>query len=119
MKKYTIQAGDTLGSIARKFYNDPMKYKEIIELNHIVNPHVILAGQEIILPGIKNNGSEISEESKVVSAYHEKLSLTLASLQHIMPNASEAHICNYLDALNSQLPKFRINTPRANSYFYI
>lgn len=120
MKKYTIQAGDTLGSIARKFYKDPMKYKEIAEANYIVNTNVIIEGQELILPDIEDEHIAIPEPaikpSPLVGS-NKKLLLTADILQHIMPAASEEHISRYLDALNSQMNKFGINTPLRIAHF--
>lgn len=118
MKKYTIQAGDTLGSIAKKFYKDTMKYKEIAEANNIVNANVVIPGQEIVLPGIKDDAdSTLSKGSSVNIDYNEGVSLTLDSLSYIMPQASEENIRKYLDALNSQLPKFGINTALRVAHF--
>lgn len=120
MKKYTIQAGDTLGSIARKFYNDPMKYKEIAEANYIVNTNVIIKGQELILPNIEDHHMALSEpgvKPSLLVGSNKKLLLTAESLRHIMPDASEGHILKYLDALNSQMNKFGINTPLRIAHF--
>lgn len=119
MRKYTIQAGDTLGSIARKFYNDPMKYKEIAEANYIVNTSVIIEGQVLVLPGIEDENILKSESTTkpVVLDLKQDLILTADSLKQIMPKASEANILKYLDALNSQLNKFGINTPLRIAHF--
>ncbi|MDE5422606.1 LysM peptidoglycan-binding domain-containing protein [Ancylomarina sp. DW003] len=111
MKKYTIKAGDTLGSIAKTFYKDAMKYKEIAEANNIVNPNIVIPGQEILLPGIKDDA--VSNDTKHTGG----LVLTLDCLSYIMPQASEENIWKYLEALNSQLPKFGINTPLRMAHF--
>ena len=49
-KFYTIKKGDTLWSIALKFYNDGSKYKEIAKVNKIKNPNKIYCNQRIIIP---------------------------------------------------------------------
>ncbi len=54
MKKYTIKPGDTLGSIAKRFYNDSSKYTAIAEANNISDPNKIQMGQELILPGLED-----------------------------------------------------------------
>ncbi len=53
---YTIESGDTLGKIAKNFYGDPMKYKELFEANRevIEDPDKIFPGQKIRIP--KNLG---------------------------------------------------------------
>lgn len=120
MKKYTIQAGDTLGSIAKKIYKDPMKYKEIAEANHIANPNVISVGQELILPGIEDEGivvPKVVTESRDVSDSSSKGILTVDSLRSIMPKASEKNILKYLEPLNTQMVKFEINSPLRVAHF--
>ncbi len=47
---YTVQAGDTLSSIAQQFYGDEMKYKDIAHANNISNPDAIQVGQKIQIP---------------------------------------------------------------------
>lgn len=50
VKTYTVVKGDTLWAIAKKYYNDGQKYKEIAKANNIANPDLILIGQVIKLP---------------------------------------------------------------------
>ncbi|HHB79833.1 MAG TPA: LysM peptidoglycan-binding domain-containing protein [Saprospiraceae bacterium] len=49
---YVIQKGDSLSKIAKHYYGDPMKYKELFELNKDVlkDPNTIFPGQEIKIP---------------------------------------------------------------------
>lgn len=49
---YTVVKGDSLYSISKHFYNDPEKYKLIMEANGIENPDYIMAGQILIIPDI-------------------------------------------------------------------
>ncbi len=53
---YTIESGDTLGKIAKNFYGDAKKYKELFEANRevIEDPNKIFPGQKIRIP--KNLG---------------------------------------------------------------
>lgn len=48
---YTVQAGDTLGAIAQKYYGDVGEYKKIAHYNNISNPDLIKVGQQIKIPG--------------------------------------------------------------------
>ncbi len=48
MRAYTVQAGDTLGDISRKF---EVEIEELIAANDLVNPDVLEVGQELIIPG--------------------------------------------------------------------
>ncbi len=49
---YTIQSGDTLSGIARRYYGDAMEYPRIFEANREVirNPDLIYPGQKIRIP---------------------------------------------------------------------
>lgn len=49
---YVIQAGDTLGKIAKEVYGDAMQYPKIFEANRevIEDPDKIFVGQKIRLP---------------------------------------------------------------------
>ncbi|HOT90004.1 MAG TPA: LysM peptidoglycan-binding domain-containing protein [Anaerolineae bacterium] len=51
-QKYVVVAGDTLSAIAKKFYGDAARWKEILEANKAVikDPNKIQAGQELIIP---------------------------------------------------------------------
>jgi nucleoid-associated protein YgaU len=49
---YEVQAGDTLGKIAKQFYGDGGRWREIYEANRdtIQNPDLIQVGQKIRIP---------------------------------------------------------------------
>lgn len=51
-KEYTVQAGDSLESIAIRFYGgfDETKIKAIEEANKLANPNAIGIGQKLIIP---------------------------------------------------------------------
>ncbi len=46
--RYTVQRGDTISSIARRY---GVTVKELVEANDIVNPNLIFPGQKLIIPG--------------------------------------------------------------------
>lgn len=49
---YTVKRGDSLSKIAKKFYGDPMKYKQIFEANKpmLKDPNLIYPGQTLRIP---------------------------------------------------------------------
>lgn len=51
-QKYVVAAGDTLSAIAKKFYGDANRWKDILAANKdtIKDPNAIRAGQELIIP---------------------------------------------------------------------
>ena len=48
--KYTIKEGDTLFSIAQKYYGDGYKYTNIASANNLTDPNAIEKGQVITIP---------------------------------------------------------------------
>ncbi|MBN2389256.1 MAG: LysM peptidoglycan-binding domain-containing protein [Anaerolineae bacterium] len=51
-RKYTVAAGDTLSEIAKKFYGDTNRWKDILEANKdtVKDANAIRVGQELIIP---------------------------------------------------------------------
>lgn len=47
---YVVVAGDCLWNLAKRFYNDPLKWKLLAEVNQLSNPHLIFIGQTLIIP---------------------------------------------------------------------
>jgi len=47
---YKVEPGDTLEKISKKFYNDPSKYKIIMERNNIKDPTKLKVGEILIIP---------------------------------------------------------------------
>ncbi|MDN5204845.1 LysM peptidoglycan-binding domain-containing protein [Fulvivirgaceae bacterium BMA10] len=52
--RHVVQKGETLGKIAKHYYKDAMKYKEIFEANRDVlkNPDLIHPDQELVIPNL-------------------------------------------------------------------
>ncbi len=50
--EYTVEAGDTLSGLARKYYGDELKWEKIFAANKqtMKNPNYIYIGQRIIIP---------------------------------------------------------------------
>lgn len=55
-RTYTIQSGDTLWGIAKKYYGDGAEYKKLAQANQdqIQNPNLIYPGQTIVIPAGDN-----------------------------------------------------------------
>lgn len=47
---YTVQKGDTLWSIAKSYYGDGQKWRDIVNANPGLNPKKLRVGQQITLP---------------------------------------------------------------------
>ena len=52
--RHTVERGETLGKIAKHYYGDAMKYKNIFASNSDIlkNPDIIHPGQELIIPNL-------------------------------------------------------------------
>ncbi len=63
---YTVQAGDTLGSLAERFNINTVK---IISANNLTNPDNLLVGSKLIIPGYQAAQTEATtDESETPSA---------------------------------------------------
>ncbi|AUC14676.1 peptidoglycan-binding protein [Tenacibaculum sp. SZ-18] len=51
---HTVKSGETLGKIAKHYYGDAMKYKEIFEANTNIlkSADLIHPGQELVIPNL-------------------------------------------------------------------
>ena len=49
-KSHTVQQGDTLWGIAKKYYGNGAQYPKIASANNIANPNVISVGQVLSIP---------------------------------------------------------------------
>jgi nucleoid-associated protein YgaU len=52
--KYVVKSGDTLSKIAKEFYGDANRWREILKANkdQIENPNLIRPGWELVIPGV-------------------------------------------------------------------
>ena len=52
--RHTVKSGESLSKIAKHYYGDPMKYKEIFEANTNIlkNPDLIYPDQELVIPNL-------------------------------------------------------------------
>ncbi len=58
--QYTIKAGDTLFTIAQKYYDDGYKYSDIMKANNLANENLISEGQVINIPSLETFGEKIA-----------------------------------------------------------
>jgi murein DD-endopeptidase MepM/ murein hydrolase activator NlpD len=69
---YTIQPGDTLNVIAIKF---GVSVDDIILANNITNPHILSAGQQIVIPGLEGVTGNLTAEEIPLGANLSNLSV--------------------------------------------
>ena len=49
-KTYVVQEGDSLSSIAEKFYGDLYQWPKLMEANKLTNPDLIEVGMVLVIP---------------------------------------------------------------------
>ena len=52
--RHTVSKGESLSKIAKHYYGDPMKYKEIFDANTNIlkDPNLIYPDQELVIPNL-------------------------------------------------------------------
>lgn len=52
--RHVVKSGESLSKIAKHYYGDPMKYKQIFEANTKIlkNPDLIYPDQELVIPNL-------------------------------------------------------------------
>ncbi|WP_196140699.1 LysM peptidoglycan-binding domain-containing protein [Aliikangiella sp. G2MR2-5] len=112
-KQYTVAAGDTLGNIAARLLGSSARYKEIAELNNLDNPDELKIGQVL---KIRVADSTSSSGDKVTATGNGQ-SITLEQLSQIAENSNKETLHTYIEPLNRQMQKFKINTPLRCAHF--
>ena len=74
---YTIQQGDTLSSIAKRFAGNAQEFNTIAAINNIQDPDKILEGQQIIIPKkfnkpLKRAEIPTSNKTQIIDNYSPK-----------------------------------------------
>lgn len=59
--KYTVKEGDTLFTIAEKYYEDGFKYSKIVQVNNLSDANTLAIGQVLTIP--KDDEAKASESS--------------------------------------------------------
>jgi len=59
--KYTVKEGDTLFTIAEKYYSDGFQYSEIARANDLKNPDLLETGQIIEIPKLESQIAQVPE----------------------------------------------------------
>ncbi len=118
MTTYTVQPGDTLGTIAKKFYGDAGRYMDIVAANDIEDPNRVDVGTELDIPGVE----PAAPAAPATPLFPREtggagIALTADELHLIMPKASPSNIAKYLHPLNNMMPKFGIDTPLRTAHF--
>jgi LysM repeat protein len=77
---YIVQAGDSLWSIAQRFYGNPFKWPDIYHANQsqIADPNAINIGQALTIPGSGTTGATANAASAAPAQAHDTPSSAVA-----------------------------------------
>ena len=73
MKSYKVKSGDTLGSIAFKQLGSAGQWREIAELNNIINPNKIEVGEVLQLPSIGDPEASTQKSDVIIIDENDKI----------------------------------------------
>jgi phospholipase C len=91
MQTYTVQAGETLGRIAKRFYGDAARYPLIVSANAIADPDRLLVGQSLVIPDADTAARGVAAPAPVTSGSKRALSeQRLAKLHPGLANRGRA-----------------------------
>lgn len=76
--KYTVKEGDTLFTIAQKYYDDGYKYTEIVKANSLKNENQVEVGQELTIPKLESAMSSMEPSSSPESSATPQASASMA-----------------------------------------
>lgn len=68
---YTVQAGDTLWDIAKKYMGDGLGYHTIVEENHLSNPDLIFPGDVLVIPIVHSTGNWLESIKNFIMTFIE------------------------------------------------
>lgn len=102
---YQVKTGDTLGTIATRYYGDNSKASWIASQNHLANANQIYPGQQLELPELPDLAST---ESTLVSP---------ALLSALCPSLTASDLNLFCKALELDLPKAHITPPLCVAHF--
>lgn len=76
LKVHIVKSGETLWSIAEKYYGSGFNAADLAEKNQISNPDLIEEGQKIIIPSISpkipTRGKVSQEQTKKVTSFQQR-----------------------------------------------
>ena len=89
-KVYVVQAGDSLWSIARHFYGNPLMWSHIYYANqsHIHDPNLIYQGQKLTIPPAGTTSARTS--SSAASTTNSKAGMSSSSATHVRASHARA-----------------------------
>jgi LysM repeat protein len=111
-KVYVVQAGDSLWTIARQFYGNPLMWSHIYYANqsHIRDPNLIYQGQKLTIPPAGTTSARTS--SSAASTTNSKAGTSSSSATHVRASHVRA---SHARASHARASRVRASRVRASS----
>lgn len=109
MKKYFVKPGDTLSSIAKRFYNKASKWKELAIFNKLQEPDRLSVGETLFIP--ENDHLNQPKHTRFIPL------VTRSQLKYIQPDILDNDINRYLDPLNQMMDRYDITSSIRKAHF--
>lgn len=112
---HTVVAGETLGSIAKRYLGSASKYTVIAQANNMADPNQIYVGQKLLIPDTDSPASDASTATPNTPASKpqsqpSQVLVTDEQLCQIFYRATADRVHSYAAAINLCLEENKINT---------
>ena len=87
--KYQVKSGDTLWTIAERFYGDGRRHRVIAVINHLTDPDHIVVGQELEIPYVTFRHRVKAGDTKRRLALHFYSDTTMSEVFEIPNGAAQ------------------------------
>jgi putative chitinase len=109
---YQVKTGDTLSSIARRYYADSSKAGWIARQNQLSNLNQIYPGQQLQLPDLPEPPAQPQPTQNT-----DPLLVSPALLSALCPQLTDSSLNSFCQALQQDLPKAQITQPLVIAHF--
>lgn len=77
---HKVQKGESLSLLAKRYYGDPQRWRELALLNRAPNPNLVLPGEDVLVPAVGsiNEMSRVKTITKFNSLANEQERLAVA-----------------------------------------
>ncbi|MBI3885432.1 MAG: LysM peptidoglycan-binding domain-containing protein [Opitutae bacterium] len=113
--KHTVQPGESLGTIARKYQ---VTVGELATANNITDPSKVRAGQQLVIPGFRAVGAKNGAAKNAAAAPHDSASKPAADLTphfDLKPPPPGQDLDAGLKATGPEVPTIKVEEPKKDA----
>ncbi len=117
MNQHIVRSGDTLNEIAKRYYGNVSRAKDIAKANGIKNPSHIKVGWKLVLPALSS--LELASDGPPAppprTSKDKGFQVAESQLAAIMKTTAE--VTEYCEAINACFQRYEVNTPLRAAHF--